>query len=157
MNWNYYFYVDGCVLRWKIKNSRVSPGDAAGTLTKNGYIQVKVNQKRFYAHRIVWEMFGGKIPEWMQIDHINHDRIDNSIENLRVVTRSENRKNSSKYSSNTSGTNGITWCSRDCKWRAQIRIDGKMKNLGRFSSFDEAVYARKAADERYGFHKNHGA
>lgn len=157
MNWNYYFYVENGTLKWNVKNYRSKPGDVAGTLTKNGYIHVKIKQKRFYAHRIVWEMRNGKIPEEMQIDHINHNRTDNGIENLRLVTRSDNRKNSGKYANNSSGVNGIHWCNERKKWVAQIRVNDKRINLGRFDSFDDAVKARNKANVIYGFHENHGA
>lgn len=157
MNFNDYFYVDGGVLRWKIKNHRSKPGDAAGTILRNGYVQVKIKQKRYYAHRIVWMMHYGEIPVGFEIDHINHNRQDNRIENLRIVSRKQNRMNSSMYSNNSSGFNGVRWCNDRMKWIATIRANGKEKNLGRFDSFGDAVLARVRANISYGYHKNHGA
>lgn len=60
----------------------------AGTKNNRGYIKVTVNGVQLYAHRIVREMHNGAIPDGMEIDHINHDRSDNRIENLRLVRRS---------------------------------------------------------------------
>mgnify|MGYP001593560710 CR=1 FL=1 len=65
-------------------------GKKAGTLKKEGYIQVKLEDKISYAHRIIWEMFNGEIPKNMEVDHINDDRADNRIENLQLLTRNQN-------------------------------------------------------------------
>lgn len=123
MNWQEYFYIENGVLRWIKDKCRAKAGDAAGTVGNNGYIVVKINQKRYTAHRIIWEMTFGKIPNGMEVDHINHCRGDNRIENLRLVTRTENRKNSSKYVNNKSGINGVRWCSIRNKWHAQIQVN----------------------------------
>lgn len=91
--------------------------------TTNGYIQDWVNGRLEYRHRVVWVEHNGPIPDGMQIDHINHDRSDNRIENLRLVTPQQNHFN-------RSGVKGFNWDKRKGKWRAYIYRDGKMKNLG---------------------------
>ena len=63
------------------------------TKYKNGYMHVKLNNVGYYVHRVVWEAFNGKIPEGKEIDHINTNRADNRLENLRLVTSSENKRN----------------------------------------------------------------
>lgn len=68
-------------------------GKEVGFKTLNGYVHVHSNGKELYGHRIVWEAFNGEIPEGMEIDHINTDRSDNRLENLRLVSSSENKRN----------------------------------------------------------------
>ena len=83
------------------------------------------------------------------VDHINHDTSFNAKHNLRVVSKSENMQNSVRPENNSSGAKGVSWADREKKWRAYIKIDGQQINLGYFDSFDDAVAARKAAEEKY--------
>lgn len=158
MNFNDLFYHEGKDLIWKVSTSRrVKVGDVAGWKDELGYVYVRVNGKLIPAHRMIWEMHYGKIPEGMEIDHINHITDDNRIENLRLVTRKDNCKNVSMSKSNKSGVVGVSWCKRTCKWFASIRVDRKEKFLGRYDKIDDAAAARKAAELKYNFHKNHGS
>lgn len=100
-------------------------------------------------------MFNGETPDGMQIDHINHDRSDNRIQNLRMVTKISNGRNLTKKINNTSGVTGVSWYKSRGKWRVQIMVDRKSMHIGYFSDFESAVAARISANERYGFHKNH--
>jgi hypothetical protein len=93
--------------------------------------------------------------EPQDIDHINGNRRDNRIANLRAVDRRENMRNARLRSNNTSGIVGVTFSRDRKKWVAQIN-DGKVRSLGRFDKFEDAVEARKAAERRAGFHPNHG-
>lgn len=92
----------------------------------------------------------------MEIDHINHDRSDNRIENLRLVTGGENKKNQSIRKRNKSGFTGVGWHSKAKKWRAEIKSGGVYMYLGLYSSIGDAVNARKMAEIELGFHDNHG-
>ncbi|WEL95464.1 HNH endonuclease [Escherichia virus ECH1] len=86
------------VLYWKISTSNISRkkiGDVAGNQMNDGYIMVQALNKRMLAHRVVWEMHNGSITNGMHIDHLNHIRNDNRIENLRLVSRTENNRNKS--------------------------------------------------------------
>lgn len=140
-------YDDGLLIR---------RGKPAGTLTKNGYVRVRINGQLLMAHRLIWEMFNGPIPEGFEIDHINHVRTDNRIENLRLVTHADNAKNQSIRKNNKTGRCGVSWKDSCKKWCAQISVNGKVIHLGLFSSFNKAVSARKKADVKYEFHENHG-
>lgn len=121
------------------------------------YKKVWIDGKNQYLHRVLWEEANGPIPEGMQIDHINGDRYDNRLENLRVVTRQENMRNARRSCSNTSGVTGVSWNKRDQKWQAKIYDDnGKQVHLGFHANLDDAVAARKEAEERLGYHANHG-
>ena len=83
------------------------------------------------------------------VDHINHITYDNRKENLRICTSSQNGMNKSRPNNNTSGYVGITYDSSENKWRARLSIGGKTINIGRFEKIEEAVRARKEAEEEY--------
>ena len=107
-------------------------------------------------HRVVWEEANGPIPDGMEVDHINGDTKDNRLENLRIVTHSDNLKNTKIRTDNKTGVVGVRWDKWRSKWAVQITSQGKMKPLGRYTDFFEAVCARMSANNRYGFHPNHG-
>lgn len=158
MNWNEYFSIKEDGLHWKrVKTNRQKTTKAGYVSNKDGYIRVMLDSKCYLAHRIIWEMHNGPIPDGMQIDHINHIRHDNRIENLRLVSNQDNQKNTKRSRNNKSGVTGVCWYPAYEKWRAYICIDGKQITLGYFSSIKSAATARKEAELRHDFHKNHGA
>ena len=87
-------------------------------------------------------------PEGMVVDHINHNRLDNRRENLRICSPQENSMNAGKRH-NSSGIMGVSWDKENNKWKAQIRINGRNKNLGRFNTIEEAAEARRQAEIEY--------
>ena len=135
-------------LVWKVTNSnRAQAGAVAGCFHKaTGYIVVKVNGRLYRAHRLVWEIVRGECPA--EIDHIDGNRSNNRIENLRSVDRSGNNQNRGVQSNNTSGMTGVSFDKERGKWSANIQILGKKRQLGRFSTADEAAaaYAKAKAD-----------
>jgi hypothetical protein len=84
-------------------------------------------------------------------DHINHDTLDNTDDNLRKATRSQNTINRRVFSNNKSGHPGVCWHSRDKEWSVYINVNGRRLSLGTFPSTqkDQAIAARKAAEEQY--------
>jgi hypothetical protein len=139
---------------YKKFNSRYA-GRLAGSTSVAGYRTVKIFGKDYKVHRIVWILnFGGVIPH--SIDHKNGIRNDNRLENLRLATQREQRRNTALSSRSTSGENGVCWQKRDKRWYAYIQINGKRKNLGYFVNKEDAIAARKAANKKYGYHENHG-
>jgi len=134
---------------------RVQIGDVAGCKRSDGYISIRVCGKSRQAHRLAWLHTYGNWPKG-EIDHINHIKDDNRIINLREVTTQENLRNSSKSIRNTSGTTGVSWNNQKQKWCACVGVDGKNVSAGCFSDKFEAVCARKSAENKYGFHENHG-
>ena len=155
--YNDYFKYDkesGIVTRIKTNGKRGKVGDVLGRLRKDGYLQIKINGKYLLLHRVIWHMVYSEEPEF--VDHINHNRSDNRIENLRSITKAENLKNRTKQLNNSSGVNGVQWHKQHNKWYSSIGVDGKNVFLGLFIEFSEAVNARKNAEVLYGFHKNHG-
>lgn len=113
------------------KHERVGTGN-------RGYLVICVDQKRYKAHRLAWLYVHGEWPN-DQIDHINGDRADNRISNLRAATNSQNKQNLRKARSDSrSGLIGAMWDGRSNKWRANILVDGKRKYLGYFEQAEQA-------------------
>lgn len=125
-------------------------------VARNGYLRLRYRGRSCSAQKVIWKYMTGAWPNG-DIDHIDHDRLNNKWSNLRLVSRQENMRNASRSKANTSGYTGVTWCKQQLQWQAQITVDGKSKKLGRFDSIQDAVEARKKANKRYNFHSNHGA
>lgn len=124
----------------------VTEGSVAGRLASNGYIHIGIDGKEYLAHRLAWLFMNGELP-LCEIDHINRDRSDNRISNLRECTSSENNHNRAMFTNNSSGCTGVSFTSN--RWRASITIDGTRINLGRFEKYSDAVDARKNAEVFY--------
>lgn len=135
---------------WLIWNTRFSGKRAFNVQHHNGYLYGCILGWHYLTHRLVWQLVHGKLPD--EIDHINGIRTDNRLVNLRSVTRKENCKNQGRDKRNTSGVTGVCWDFRNAKWLVRIGH----KHFGRFESFQDAVAARKAAELKHNFHKNHG-
>ncbi len=142
---------------WKVKKQGIKQNNVAGHLSNSsGYIELRVDYKLYKAHRLVWLYVFGEFPK-NEIDHLNHIRHDNRIDNLRDVSASVNSRNRSIGINNQSGFAGVHLDKQTNKWRAQIRFDNKLISLGRFPELKDAIEARKNANTFYGYHKNHGA
>ena len=123
-------------------------GSVAGFLDSKGYMQVGVLKRQYSAHRLAWLYIYGTWPK-NQIDHINRNRSDNRIANLRDVTNQQNMCNAGDFSTNSSGRKGVYWDKRDSRWRACIVNKGRYLSLGYFGTQAEAVAARVAAEKLY--------
>ena len=122
-----------------------------------GYIKCHLKGKPYYLHRLIFLYMTGILPgESEQVDHIDHDKKNNRWENLRIVTNAENGQNKKMLARNTSGIMGVCWSKERMKWQAAIKVNGKRKFLGRFDDINDAALARKNAEIKYGFHRNHG-
>lgn len=125
---------------------RVKVGATAGHLHKgHGYIQLKVNGKLYLAHRLAWLYVYGVWPV-NQLDHINRDRTDNRLINLREATQAQNCQNRPLQINATSGIKGVTWNKVLNKWHARISLNNKRFHVGWFLTKDEAIEARLAAE-----------
>jgi len=148
-------YLEGH-LYWKIKPSMpVSVGDRAGTITKYGYVSILVNRKPYREHKIIFLMFHGYVPKY--IDHMDLDKANNRIENLREATARQNCYNRERRPDNTSGVKGVHLIKEKNLWRARCTVDGKRHLIGDFTDIKDAEKALKLFREKHhGEFANHG-
>lgn len=139
---------------WLISVGTKKANSVAGT-EKGGYIFIQIDKVIYRAHRIAWLYITGMHP--CNIDHINHNGCDNKFKNLRNVSHRENMRNRTISKNNKSGVNGVTFVRARNKWWAQVEINGRCISLGYYADKFEAICARKSANNKYRFHKNHGA
>lgn len=140
---------DGTLIR-RVAHGGKPPGAVVGSAHHDGYVQTKFRGLNFQVHRIVWLMHHGDLPD--VLDHINGDRADNRIENLRSVTRAMNRQNlRSATRINRTGFLGVTLVARNKKrpFLAAIKVDGKRRELGYFEKPELAHEAYVTAKRKF--------
>lgn len=128
------------VFTWKVwRGGSARAGTVAGKLDSKGYRQITVDMKAILAHRLAWFYMVGVWPEH-EVDHINGVRTDNSWLNLRDATKNENQQNLAKCraSNKSTGLLGASYDAESGKYLARIGNNGRNKNLGRFSTAEEA-------------------
>lgn len=122
------------------------------SINKAGYRYGSIDGRTYYAHRLIWKIVTGKDP--LLIDHINGNRSDNRLTNLREVNHRDNCRNSAFHKDGTSGAIGVSYYRN--RWVATIWDGANNVYLGRYKLKDDAIVARKKAENKYGFHPNHG-
>lgn len=142
------------VRSWKTWNIRYADKPAFTAIDRKGYHVGAINSTSYRAARLVYKLCHGVDAD--QVDHIDGDRTNNKIANLRNVSGQQNQQNMKRCSRNTSGITGVSWNSERNRWEARITYNRKTISLGRFVDFEEATAARKEAEKQYGFHSNHG-
>jgi hypothetical protein len=147
-------YKDGN-LYWKVKPAnRVKIGDKVGTL-KDGYLNTKVLGKYCRVHRLIFLIHYGYIPKFL--DHINNDRSDNRIENLREATHTENMRNCKTRSHNASGIKNVRWNRKNKVWTVRLMINKKETHFGCFKDVELAeLVAIEARNKFFKEFANHG-
>lgn len=143
------------VFTWRVSKGRAKAGSVAGTFDAGGYRLIMVDGKRYKAHRLAFIYIEGNLPP-DKVDHISQNPADNRWRNLRPATQSENMRNATRYTNNTSGFTGVYWHKQRGKWHVTAKIDGKSNYLGLFDCLLDAVAARIRFNRENGFHPNHG-
>ena len=141
-DWSWFYdYQDGVLVSKRTKKP-------VGSVTEKGYLRLRVKAGGFYAHRIIWEMFHGTIPLNKQVDHIDGDKLNNRIENLRLADNSQNQANTPVRKTNNTGIKGSFFVKKTGKYQSAITWQNTTYYLGNFDTAEEAGEAyRKKAEE----------
>jgi len=139
---------DTGLIYWIAKGKGKIKKKAAGTMLQSGYLGICIGPKRWQAHRLAWALHHGLWPK-EQIDHINGNRTDNRICNLREATNAQNGKNLGVSKSNKSGVKGVSWEKYTGRWKASIRVNGLSISIGRFDTIEQAAFARQQAEQKH--------
>ena len=140
-------YKDG-ELYWKFSLSCKSPkGTIAGSIKHDKYRRIGLNKKSYLAHRLIFMMHYGYMPEI--VDHIDGNRLNNRIENLREATKSQNSHNQKLSKKNTSGYKNVTWNERKEKWLVNVRVHSMDFHIGYFDDIELADLAAQEARDKY--------
>lgn len=119
-----------------------------------GYGAIHIAGKLYKSHRLAWLYVHGVWPKRF-LDHINGNRADNRICNLREASDKQNAWNTRRPTTNISGIKGVSWDEKNEQWRASIGVNGKSINLGRYDCKEDAARAyRKAATQHFGEYAN---
>lgn len=127
----------------KSKDGRGLWRSEAGWVTLKGYIAIEINGRQCMAHRLAWLYIHGMAP-YLQIDHVNLDKADNRISNLRLATQSQNQHNTTVRRTNKLGVKGVylkRFESGNVAYATKICVNRKVIHIGYFSSIEEAKAA----------------
>jgi hypothetical protein len=111
------------------------------------YGRIKIKENIYIMHRIAWFLYYKQDPGPLQIDHIDRDKKNNKISNLRLVTNQQNCFNVGTRSNSTSGVTGVCWHKNKKKWQAYGQLSRSQQYLGTFDSKDDAIAARAAWEQ----------
>jgi hypothetical protein len=136
------------VFAWKKRTGRCSAGAIAGCQDDRGYVVLSIDGKRYYAHRLAWLYSTGQFPS-KSIDHINGEKFDNRIKNLRDVNTQTNLQNLKKAMVTNKSTGILGVRKLRGKFLAQITIEGKETHLGTFNSAEDAYAVYLQAKRRF--------
>lgn len=134
----YFEYKDGFLYWKKTIGTRAIAGNKAGKLRKDGYFDVGLFGKYYLVHRIVYALFNNSLPKF--IDHIDRDRSNNRIENLREASANQNTWNASKSKANNTGVKGVRK-TKNSKFEARVAANGITYQVGTFDTIEQAEQA----------------
>jgi len=151
-------------LYWKERPSnRVDMSKPAGSIdSSRGYRKIMIKGKYYKAHRLIYQMFNEQwditdTSKYNEIDHADNNPLNNSIDNLRVATSSQNKANSGEYKNNTSGTTGVYWHKQHKKWYVRVKLNNEPHYSGYFVNKEDAIAkATEMRNELHGEFANHG-
>ena len=136
-------YVDGQLIA-KTKSKSRNIGDALHSVSEKGYLKGSVDGRQYKVHRLVFLYFHGFMPR--QIDHIDGNRQNNKIENLREATSAQNSQN--RMATGASKIKGVVWHKQSRKWVASICINRKSIHLGSFQKIEDAALVANQARQK---------
>lgn len=131
---------------WRVAPSnRAKIGGRAGHINGQGYREIELRGRVYQSHRVAWLFVNGRWPH-NEIDHVNGDRLDNRIDNLREATKSQNQHNRRRWTKPTSSRfKGVSFHKPTGKWCAHIQYNNARKHLGLFDTEELAAAARRDA------------
>jgi hypothetical protein len=139
-------YRDGTLI-WKVTRN---VGKIAGTLdTSTGYWRINIDKKMYRLHRMIFLYHNGYLTDGLQVDHIDMERTNNRIENLREVTNAQNQHNTKRNATNNTGVKGVAWHKAKKKYKVTVSLNSKSIHLGYFDDLEEAKAAAIAGREKY--------
>jgi len=142
------YHSDGYLV-WAVSRGKAKSGKKAGMIHKNGYLRTGINGKVYSNHRLIYIWHYGKTSKF--IDHIDGNPLNNKIDNLREANAIENQQNAKLSVKNTSGYKNVTLCPQTKKWAVKLRVDGKIKTVGRYNDIELAnLVAIEARDKYHG-------
>jgi hypothetical protein len=145
----------GVMTRKITASSNALAGSPVGYVTSDGYLAAYVMGRQYKVHRLAWLHFYGEWPNG-QIDHINRQKQDNSIKNLRVASASQNQRNKAISKANKSGVKGVFWNKKDRRWVAICRSDVRGQYIGSFQDQQAAIDAvRRFREQQHGAFARH--
>lgn len=139
---------NGWLIRKKDEYGRVVNRPCGIKPNGNGYGSVRINDKMYRTHRVIWLLVHGYMPE-REVDHIDRDKMNNRIENLRPATPTENSHNHGLQRNNSSGYPGVHFHKHANKYVARITLNGKKISLGYYATAEEAFRAYQLAKIKY--------
>lgn len=139
---------------WKhTMGGKAKKGQEAGSLTANGYVAIRIDQHDYLSHRLMWMYIYGDFPV-LSIDHIDRNKTNNNPTNLRIATEKQNSENRPLKSNNSSGHRGVFFRKylKSKPWHVSIMSNRKTIHIGYFTTLDEAIQARRMAEDKYFTH-----
>ena len=144
------YHKDGW-LEWAVSRGKAKAGDKVGIVHPNGYLRTRVNGLLQSNHRLIFIWHHGWMPK--MVDHIDGDKLNNKIENLRPADQVQNQQNSKIRKRNTSGFKNVSFCPQTKKWAVKMRYLGKARTIGRFDDIELAdLVAQEARSKFHGFY-----
>jgi hypothetical protein len=150
-------YRDGELYWRNHRSNKVRAGSKAGSIDGTGYHQINIKGKVYRVHRIIYSMHYDNLTPDLLVDHIDNNKSNNKICNLRIATSSQNSCNQSMNKNNTSGVKGVCWHKQHNKWYVQVQHKGKNFYGGLFDDFEDAKQkAEQLRNQLHSTFTNHG-
>lgn len=140
------YHSDG-YLMWAVNRSRGRIGNKVGVIHPNGYLRTRINGKLELNHRITYLWHYGNLPKF--VDHIDGNKLNNRIENLRSANVVENQQNAKLSVKNTSGYKNVSFCPQTKKWAVKIKVCKIQKTIGRYDDVELADLVAQEARAKY--------